>query len=373
MRKAFVLFFLSLLIWNCGDSNVGETIDSTKDMLAVSVLPQKLFLQKIVGDRYDVHVMIPPGYSPATFAPTPRQVRELGRAKLYFRIGHIGFETAWMGKIMELHPNLTVVDTSNGVPLIHADHTHHHHDGHDGHGGQHEAGGGIDPHIWLSPAAVKIQAANMLTALKELDPASSEMFQENYNQFVNEVDQLEVDIRTILREIENRKFLVFHPAWSYFARDFSMEQHPIEFEGKEPNPSSLKDIVKWAKSEGVRVIFVQRQFDTNSAMAMTTPMPRDSRTGNSSKTFRPVNVMASSRACGRDSTLNAKLAMGVSTNTALAKAVTRARPELALHCAQAALAVAPSQGITVWTNAPRVVKLVTTDASPRPRKSRAPL
>jgi zinc transport system substrate-binding protein len=264
MRKAILLFFLSLLIWNCGDSKAGDSIDSTKDLLAVSVLPQKLFLQKIVGDRYDIHVMIPPGYSPATFAPTPLQVQELGRAKLYFRIGHIGFETAWMGKIAELHPNLTMVDTSSGVPLIHADHTHHH----DGDEEQNEAEGGIDPHIWLSPAAVKIQAANMLTALTELDPASSEIFQENYNQFVNEVDQLDVDIRTILREIENRKFLVFHPAWSYFARDFSMEQHPIEFEGKEPNPSGLKDIVKWAKSEGVRVIFVQRQFDTNSALAI---------------------------------------------------------------------------------------------------------
>lgn len=265
MKKAILLFGLSLLLWGCGDPGTGDSKDKGKDVLAVSVLPQKLFLKKIVGDTFDIHVVIPPGYSPATFAPTPRQVQELGRARLYFRIGHIGFETAWMGKISELHPNLKIVDTSSGVQLIHADHAHHH-DGEEN--GYEEEGAAIDPHIWLSPAAVKIQASNMLAALTELAPESRTVFMENYNRFMLEIDQLDADIRTILREIDNRKFLVFHPAWSYFARDFALEQHPIEFEGKEPNPSGLQDVVKWAKNEGVRVIFVQRQFDTNSAQAI---------------------------------------------------------------------------------------------------------
>ncbi len=265
MKKGMILLLLSFMLAGCGDRQAGDSIDNANEVLAVSVLPQKFFLRKIVGDRYNIHVMIPPGYSPATFAPTPRQVRELGRAKLYFRIGYIGFETSWMGKIAELHPNLKMVDTSTGVPLIHAGHTHRHQDGEDERAAPE---GGVDPHIWLSPAAVKIQAANMLTALTDLDPVSREIFSENYNRFIREIDQLDVDIRTILRSIENRKFLVFHPAWSYFARDFGMEQRPIEFEGKEPNPSGLKEIVGWAKSENIRVIFVQRQFDTNSALAI---------------------------------------------------------------------------------------------------------
>ncbi len=266
MKRIALIVFLSLM-FGCGDRAVEEPIDGSKNVVAVSVSPQKYFLQKIAGDRYDIHVMIPPGYSPATFSPTPRQVQELDRARVYFRIGHIGFESAWMGKIAELHPNLAIVDTSAGVSLIKANHSHRHDEAED-EDDAHAGVEGVDPHIWLSPAAVKIQAANILAALIDLDPEHRETFSKNYGQFVQEIEQLDVDIRTILRGIENRKFLVFHPAWSYFARDFALEQHPIEFEGKEPNPSGLKDIVRWAKSENVRVIFVQRQFDTNSARAI---------------------------------------------------------------------------------------------------------
>lgn len=264
MKKGVLLLLAGLVLVGCGGPGAGEAVDNARDVLAVSILPQKFFLQKIVGDRYDIHVMIPPGYSPATFAPTPRQVRELGRAKLYFRIGHIGFEAAWMKKIAELHPHLVIVDTSVGIPLIRTEHAHHH----GGDAEHHEQQGGVDPHIWLSPAAVKTQAAAMLSAVSELEPTSQKLFMENYNRFVQEIDQLDVDIRTILRSIDNRKLLVFHPAWSYFARDFSLEQHPIELDGKEPNPSGLKEVIRWAKAEGVRVIFVQRQFDTDSAKAI---------------------------------------------------------------------------------------------------------
>ena len=62
--------------------------------------------------------------------------------------------------------------------------------------------------------------------------------------------------------------MAFHPAWSYFAREYGLEQLPIEVEGKAPNPANLKKIIDIARKENIRIIFVQEQFDTNSARAV---------------------------------------------------------------------------------------------------------
>jgi len=274
MKKALVLIFLSFLLpCNCGrgGTKTNEAKKIETPVVTVSILPQRYFVQRIVGDNYRVNVMIPPGHSPATYEPTPREMKTVSESVLYFRIGHIAFEGAWMDKIASLNTGMKIVDTSEGVSLITGAAPHSHgesgvehpydrHDGHDGHGG-------IDPHIWLSPSAVKIQLEHILDAFLELEknPGNRALYETNYRDFTADIDKLWAESKESLAPLEGKKFMVYHPAWSYFAREYGLVQFPIEIEGKTPGAADMKRIIDTAKRENIRVIFVQRQFDSHSA------------------------------------------------------------------------------------------------------------
>jgi zinc transport system substrate-binding protein len=197
-------------------------------------------------------------------------MKGLSESKLYLRIGYIPFETAWMTNISANNPGLKIIDTSVGVDLIKGDEAededreeaeagehsgHHHH-------------GGIDPHIWLSPRAVKIQVKHILDALIEIDTANRESYEKNYRAFLRDIDNVDLEIHALLEKCTGKKFMVFHPAWTYFARDYGLEQIPIEIEGKSPSPADMKRIIDRAKQENLRVVFIQKQFDTHSAQAV---------------------------------------------------------------------------------------------------------
>jgi zinc transport system substrate-binding protein len=266
MKPVILFITLSLFFIYCGSP--GADIGSKKFQITVSILPQKYFVHRIAGGGdnldFDIHVMIPPGHSPATYAPTPQQMKALSRSKLYFRIGHIPFENAWMKNISSNNPHMKIIDTSVGVDLIETGeaeddlHQEYHHHDH----------AGLDPHIWLSPRAVKIQAKHILDALIEIDRENREFYKENYRLFLMDIDRLDREIKAVLEKCRVRKFMVFHPAWSYFAREYGLEQLPIEVEGKAPNPANLKKIIDITRRENIRIIFVQEQFDTNSARAV---------------------------------------------------------------------------------------------------------
>jgi zinc transport system substrate-binding protein len=262
MRIIILLVLMSVLIIACGSPAAVDTDETPGLTITVSVLPQRYFVRRIVGDRFDVDVMIPPGHNPATYAPTPRQMQALSRSRLYFRIGYIPFEKAWLKTIAANNPRMKIVDTSVGVDLIKGDsmeeehHPHRHHHG------------GIDPHIWLSPRAVKIQVKHMLDALVKMDGKNREFFQTNYREFLRDIEKLDREIKVSLESCRGRKFMVFHPAWSYFAREYGLVQIPIEMEGKNPTPGELKKTIDLAKAEDIQVIFVQKQFDNHNARAV---------------------------------------------------------------------------------------------------------
>jgi zinc transport system substrate-binding protein len=264
----FVVLSLHLFLFLPGCSSPPPDIGSGKPMIYVSILPQKYFVERIVADNFDIHVMIPPGHSPATYAPTPRQIRTLSLSVLYLRIGHIPFENAWMENIAANAKNMKIVDTSIGIELIRSEketHSHKHNHHHSG----------IDPHIWLSPKAVKMQCKHILDAVIEVDPQNRQVFQNNYRRFLENIDQLHREITTLLEKHRGKKFMVFHPAWSYFARDYGLVQVSIEIEGKSPSPMDLKKAVDIARKDGIHVIFVQKQFDNASAHAIANEIKGD--------------------------------------------------------------------------------------------------
>jgi len=240
---------LSLLV-GCNLSPIAPTNqdrtspgDASRESLdvTVSILPQKYFVEKIGGDLVKVDVMVEPGASPATYEPKPQQMKALSQAEAYVSIG-VPFEKAWMGKIQEANSRMRVIDSAQGIERI-----------------------ANDPHIWLSPQLVKVQAKNIYQELVKIDPENQGQYETNLEGFLAEVDQLDEKIRQNLAGIENRKFIVFHPAWGYFARDYNLEQIPIEVGGQEPSAAELGKLVRQAKAENIKVIFAQPEFSTKDA------------------------------------------------------------------------------------------------------------
>ncbi|KAF5416171.1 MAG: hypothetical protein C5S48_03715 [Candidatus Methanogaster sp.] len=248
--KLVVLLFLAALICGliCGcinqeDRQRGQGQEPDEQIrIIVSILPQMEFVEQIGGEKVAVTVMIPPGASPATYEPSPGQLQGVSRAKLYVRIGHIPFEKVWMKKIESANMGMQVVDSSEGIKII-----------------------GNDPHIWLSPALVRTQVEHISDALIKIDPGNSEYYTGNKEDYLKDLTNLDEDIRNNLSGIKNRKFMVYHPAWGYFARDYQLEQVPIEIEGKEPSASDLVRLADTARANNITTVFASPQFNSESA------------------------------------------------------------------------------------------------------------
>lgn len=232
----------------------------------VSVLPLKTFVEKIGGSHVAVQAMVRPGFDPHTYDPTPQQISALSKSALYVRIG-VPFEAIWMKRIRSVNPQMQVVDARAGIDLQNLEH----HDGDEAaHPPSHFNGetAAHDPHVWTSPPLVKRIARNIRDALTGLDSAHGQDYARNYTVFVSELDQLDRDILALLKDLPNRKFMVFHPAWGYFADTYGLIQVPIEYEGKEPGARTLTALIEQAKREQVKIIFVQPQFNKQSALQL---------------------------------------------------------------------------------------------------------
>lgn len=236
-----------------------------KPVVFVSILPQKFFVQQIGGDVFDVEVMVKPGASPATYEPKPSQMAKLSSCSAYLAIG-VPFESNWLAKFSAVNPAMNIVHTERGIAKISMAEHLHDADGHIAeHGGDHSDGTILDPHIWLSPVLVKKQARIIVDNLSTISPEHSSLFDSNYRAFVEKLEALDGELRAMFSGKDGTMFMVFHPSWGYFAREYGLKQVAIEMEGKEPKPAQLLELVRFARENGIRVIFVQRQFSAKKA------------------------------------------------------------------------------------------------------------
>ncbi len=229
----------------------------------VSINPQQYFVKQIGKELVDVQVMVPSGADPHTYEPKPRQMAGISKAKAYFAIG-VPFENVWLDKIAAANPDMTVVHTDDGIEKIPVA-THHHDEGEAHHEEDAHEHRGLDPHIWLSPPLVKIQARTIMNALIRMDPSNQAVYQKNYQQFAARIDRLDNELRAIFKDKQGLQFMVFHPSWRYFARAYGIKQVAVEVEGKDPKPAQLKALIKHARAKEINIIFVQPQFSIRSA------------------------------------------------------------------------------------------------------------
>ncbi len=227
--------------------------------VCVSIPPQAFLVEQIGGDRVAIEVLVGPGQSPATYDLTPAQMVALDDADVYFRIG-VPFEDTLMERIAASMPDLNVVDLRDGVELQPIGEHAEEDDGH-GHGR-------MDPHTWLDPRLVAIQAETVRAELARLDPGSAHGFGANATALLSDLAHLDLQIEELLRPAEGRKMFVFHPSFGYFCRAYGLEQVAIEVSGREPGPRELQAIVEAARADNVTAIFVQREFADASARAL---------------------------------------------------------------------------------------------------------
>ncbi len=220
----------------------------------VTVLPQVEFVSAVGGGRVDVTAMVPPGANPHTYEVPPAQMAKLSTAKMYFKVGSpIEFELTWLDKLTAQNKDMTVVDCNKGIELMQSWDSDE---------------PGIDPHTWTSPKNVKIMVNNICLGLVQLDTVNKSYYEANRDIYLQKLDAMDSDIKLALAGAVNRTFIVYHPAWGYFAREYGLQQLGIEKEGKEPQAAYMARLINEARDKNIRVIFVSPQFDTRSAEAI---------------------------------------------------------------------------------------------------------
>ena len=249
--RVFIILILLVFL------SVGHA--AAKMTVFVSIPPQEYIVQQIGKNLVDVNVMVEPGADPHTFEPKPRQMVAVSRAALYFAIG-VEFEKARLEKIAAANPNMRVVHTDHGIRKIPMAAVHHEEDAEGHHGNGHP-----DPHIWLSPPLVLMQARMVLEALQASDPTNYDAYGDNYKAFAAKVIDLDLQLSRIFSGKRGLQFMVFHPSWGYFAHTYGIRQVPVEVEGKTPKPAQLRELIEHARENDITVIFAQPQFSAQSA------------------------------------------------------------------------------------------------------------
>ena len=148
---------------------------------------------------------------------------------------------------------------------LHKESEHHHEKAESAHQDDRHDHGGLDPHIWLSPPLVKIQAQTIMNALQGIDPSHRALYEINFQRFVSQINKLDTELKTILAGKQGLQFMVFHPSWGYFAQAYGLKQVPVQIDGKDPKPAQLKELIEHAREKSIKVIFVQPQFSAKSA------------------------------------------------------------------------------------------------------------
>lgn len=286
LRRLTLLAALVTLLAACQTLPSQGTPDNEDALLVtVSILPQVFFVERIGGDVVSVNVMVGPGEDPHTYEPKPEQMRALSHSQLFFTIG-TEYEDAWLPRLREVNPEMTFIDSAAGIQRIPLSDPHHHED--DDHAedeDDHDDEFGLDPHVWLAPANGKVIALNTLTALIDHAPDHAQTFQSNYEALIAEIEALDAQIEALLAGVTGRAFMVFHPAWGYFADQYGLEQVPVQVGGQEPSASDMAALVAIAREENIRVIFIQPTFsmanaqaiaqEINAEIAIADPLARD--------------------------------------------------------------------------------------------------
>ena len=253
----------SALLAGCRPGDSGSNNDGR---LPVSAgVPPVAFLAEQIGGQYvTVGTLVRPGQDPHTFDPTPQEVMALRRAAVFFKAG-LPFENTVAAKTAEVNPRLVIVDAAAGVKRRAIDEPPESAGGNAGDAGHEPIEGEPDPHVWLSPPLLKTLAANVAAGLCRADPAHAETYRRNLNDLRGRIDALHERLGRMLAPYRGRSFVVFHPGFAYFADAYGLREEAIQAGGHEPTPKQLLALIRRAKAQGIKTVFVQPEYDRRTA------------------------------------------------------------------------------------------------------------
>lgn len=250
-RSFYCLLLLLPLLFSACRNAVSD-----RPVVTVSIEPLRYFVQSIGGDQFQVNTLVPAGASPETYELTPQQVVQISDSRAYFSVGTLGFEQARLKKLTENAPQLLVVNASDSIALLQSDHNCE---------GSHEHVYGIDLHTWVSTTSGKQMAHNVLRALCQIDSTHAREFQQRHDSLIRHIDSIDASIRQMLRPLQHRTFLIYHPALGYFARDYGLHQISVEQDGREPSAERMQQLIRQAQHSKVEVIFIQEEHAGRAA------------------------------------------------------------------------------------------------------------
>jgi zinc transport system substrate-binding protein len=252
MRRILYVPVLLLMI-SCGRNG----LDPGNKIITVSISPFKYFVEQIAGNDFKVNVMVPAGADPHTYEPFPGQINNLRKSVGYISNGFLGFEMNWLERFYETNRAMKKLKLGDSiVPLS----SEHHHEG-----GHIEA---ADPHFWVSPKCALVIASSVKFFLCGLNPSQSQKYNSNYQLLISKIQELDNKAGKLFSVVPVKSFMIYHPNLAYIARDYGLEEIPVEYEGKEPAPSRMRELIDRARKENLKTIFVQVEYDTKNAKAI---------------------------------------------------------------------------------------------------------
>lgn len=239
-------FLYSILLFICATF----PLTASEQLVLVTVAPYVKIVNELAGPAVQVQLLVPAGFSSHTYEPTPKQVLQASKAKIWFTIGEL-FEKRAIAALQSDNPTLTTVDLRNGLKLLQVGCCHDH--------------AGADPHIWMSPKMMQTQVVEMAKALEKTFPDQADSIKVNLKVLVEKLQKLDDEIKTILEKSKGKQVFVSHPAYGYFCEEFGLKQIAIEFEGKDPTPKKITKLIEAAKEAKIKAIFTQKQYSSKAA------------------------------------------------------------------------------------------------------------
>jgi zinc transport system substrate-binding protein len=252
MRR--ILYFLIIVfIISCSRKGnyAGERI------ITVSIAPFKYFVEQIAGNDFKVNIMVPSGADPHIYEPFPEQINRLRKSEAYISNGYLSFELTWLDRFYQTNPTMKRLSLGDKIDPIVSKHQHN---------GDHIEG--ADPHYWVSPKCALIMASSVKELICDLNPSQKQKYEANFQSLVLKIQEVDDKAREYFTGVRNKSFMIYHPNLAYLAREYGLEEIPVEFEGKEPPPSRIKELIDRARRDSLKIIFVQREYDTKNAKAI---------------------------------------------------------------------------------------------------------
>ena len=220
---------------------------NSKPTVAVTVAPQAAFVREVAGDLVNIVTMMPPGANHETFSPPPQDMEKLSVATLYLAMGLPPERAGLLPKLAEMNRDMRIVDVQMEVAKTYPP--------------RYFAPNDQDPHIWLSPKRAIAMVSLTAQELSRIDPSNSATYAANAERYIARIQAADQEIQASFKTVWNRMFIVYHPAFGYFAEDYNLTMVALEEEGKEADPRRFREVIDMAKEKGIKVIFYQEDID----------------------------------------------------------------------------------------------------------------